>query len=71
MPEAPGSDPTGNSARQGNLEIVRQFGSHWRQVCPARFQHHHNELQAMLVDEFVLAENDSTAIALTAEHAQN
>ena len=35
-------------------EIVGQFGSHWRQQVPARFQHAHDELLRTLIEEFEL-----------------
>jgi hypothetical protein len=35
-------------------DIVRRFGSHWRQQCPARFQREHDELQLALIDELDL-----------------
>jgi GT2 family glycosyltransferase len=42
--------------RTTDLEIVRRFGSHWGHPCPARFQREHDEVHAMLIDEFALAE---------------
>ena len=44
--------------RTTDLEIVSRFGSHWSHPCHARFQHEHNQLLAMLIDEFALAEID-------------
>jgi hypothetical protein len=41
--------------RATDLEIVSRFGSHWRQQCPSRFQHEHDEAHAMLIDAFSLA----------------
>lgn len=41
--------------RATDQAIVDQFGTHWRQPCPARFQHEHNQLHAALVDAFALA----------------
>jgi GT2 family glycosyltransferase len=55
--------------RATDLEIVRRFGSHWGHPCPARYQHEHNALHAMLIDEFALTELDSTATTVTAEHS--
>ena len=40
------------------LDIVTRFGSHWCHQCPARFQREHDELHAMLIDEFALAAVD-------------
>jgi hypothetical protein len=42
--------------RATDVDIVRRFGSHWRQQCPAPFQREHDELQATLVDELAIAD---------------
>jgi hypothetical protein len=47
--------------RTTDLEIVNRFGSHWGHPCHARFQHEHNLLLAMLIDEFALDRLDPAA----------